>query len=88
MIFKNKDIEVVNDNIVNVWVKGEKITFNLKNDSIRQDLEGMGVIHSDEEFEAYLIRAAHEYIIKGLHKQKRNKWIYDNTEEDYDFGLK
>lgn len=76
MEFKHPEIEVVNDNKIIVWVKEHKIEFNLKDGQLKTDLEGMGLVSTDEEFEAYLIRAANEYVTKGLHNLKRKEWVY------------
>lgn len=81
MKFKREEIEVIDKNNILVNVNDIKIKFNLRNGKVRKDLKTMGLISSDEEFETYLIRAANEYVLKGLHKKKTKKWIYEKGDE-------
>jgi len=79
MEFKHNDIEVKDDDNIIVWVKEHAVPFNLKKGQLRKDLEGMGIINSDEGFEAYIVLAAKEWINKNLHIESKNKWIYDKS---------
>lgn len=79
MEFKHKDIEVVDEDNIIVWVKEHKVPFNLKKGQLQKDLIGMGVVDSDEAFEAYIVRAAAEWINKDLHIENKTKWIYDKS---------